>query len=297
MPIEAGDSVVVFPVARPHARRSCACNGNVWTAGAIGFTPGMKLSDAIRLAGGPSPTCTWDRCWSAGSAPTRRASSCARRSPTPPVGRSDDLPLQEDDEITVFSRSEFRGERFVVITGAVRKPGRLPYREGMTLRDALLEARRPARGRVPRVGRGGAAAEGPLGRPGRHLAARAARLDVRLRSRARRHLPRSAGPAGPGRRRPRVRPRAVRQRPDLRAAAAGSCSDSWSITGQVNFPGNYALASRTERLSDLIARAGGLTVGGLPDGRRVLPQPEGQRGPHRHRPAAGARGSARTTTT
>jgi protein involved in polysaccharide export with SLBB domain len=39
-----------------------------------------------------------------------------------------------------------------------------------------------------------------------------------------------------------------------------------AITGQVNFPGNYALASRTERLTDLIARAGGLTSEAYPTG-------------------------------
>ena len=36
--------------------------------------------------------------------------------------------LAEDDEIIVFSLSEFRSDRYIVITGAVRKQGRLPYR-------------------------------------------------------------------------------------------------------------------------------------------------------------------------
>ncbi|HEX5818297.1 MAG TPA: SLBB domain-containing protein, partial [Gemmatimonadales bacterium] len=39
-----------------------------------------------------------------------------------------------------------------------------------------------------------------------------------------------------------------------------------AITGQVNFPGNYALTSRSERLTDLIARAGGLTSEAYPTG-------------------------------
>ena len=53
---------------------------------------------------------------------------------------SDDLVLEEEDEIRVFSRSTFRTERYVAIVGAVRKPGRVPYREGMTVRDAVLLA-------------------------------------------------------------------------------------------------------------------------------------------------------------
>ena len=40
----------------------------------------------------------------------------------------------------VFSRTTFRPERFIAITGAVRSPGRILFREGMTLRDAILES-------------------------------------------------------------------------------------------------------------------------------------------------------------
>ena len=35
--------------------------GNVWVEGEVGHTPGMKLSDAIRLAGGPKPDVYLDR--------------------------------------------------------------------------------------------------------------------------------------------------------------------------------------------------------------------------------------------
>ena len=51
-PMEPGDSVVVFPVAR-RVRAVVTVSGNVWVEGPIGFTPGMRLGDAIRLAGGP----------------------------------------------------------------------------------------------------------------------------------------------------------------------------------------------------------------------------------------------------
>jgi protein involved in polysaccharide export with SLBB domain len=38
------------------------------------------------------------------------------------------------------------------------------------------------------------------------------------------------------------------------------------VGGEVRYPGRYALRRKTERLSDVIARAGGLTTEGYPDG-------------------------------
>ena len=44
--------------------------------------------------------------------------------------------------------------------------------------------------------------------------------------------------------------------------------DVIQISGEVMYPGTYTLKSKTERLSDLIARAGGLTEGGFAEGAR-----------------------------
>jgi protein involved in polysaccharide export with SLBB domain len=43
---------------------------------------------------------------------------------------------------------------------------------------------------------------------------------------------------------------------------------SVAITGQVRYPGRYSLKSKTDRLSDLLARAGGLTSEAYPEGVR-----------------------------
>ena len=53
-PLAPGDSVSVFAVA-DRRRNVITVVGNVWTPGAIGHSPGMRLSEAIRLAGGPKP--------------------------------------------------------------------------------------------------------------------------------------------------------------------------------------------------------------------------------------------------
>ena len=137
-PMAPGDSVTVLSVAE-RRRDVVMVHGNVWTPGDSRLEPWhAPLATPFAWPAAPSRTSTWDRSWSPACRAIPPGSSSARASGTRPA-RSPDLPLQEDDEITVFSRSTFRPLRYVAITGAVRKPGRVPFREGMTLRDALLE--------------------------------------------------------------------------------------------------------------------------------------------------------------
>jgi protein involved in polysaccharide export with SLBB domain len=100
----------------------------------------MRLSDAIRLAGGPKPDVYLDQILVSRLRPdsTRVQLRSAFADTTGAV--VDDIVLAEEDEITVFSRTAFRPARYVVVSGAVRSPGRITYREGMTVRDAILLA-------------------------------------------------------------------------------------------------------------------------------------------------------------
>ena len=52
------------------------------------------------------------------------------------------------------------------------------------------------------------------------------------------------------------------------ASPSGSCSGPWSSTDRCAIPGRYALVTRTDRLVDLIQRAGGLTNEAYPTGVR-----------------------------
>ena len=108
---------------------------------------------------------------------------------------TDDIVLEEEDEIRVFSRSTFRTERYVAVVGAVRKPGRVPYREGMTVRDAVLLADGLTpdawlqEAEIARLARGLASGHAGHHDPG------TARLDLSLRPPRGRDLRRTAGPA------------------------------------------------------------------------------------------------------
>ena len=261
VPMASGDSVTVHAIA-DRLRGYVTVRGNVWVEGQVGFTDGMKLSDALRLAGGTRPDLYLGRIL---VTRVREDSTMVqlRTSFADSSGRvTDDIVLQDEDEVRVFARSAFLPVQTIAIVGAVRKPGRVPYREGMTIRDAVLlaggltddaylgeaEIARVARDREPgtlattvRVpldstylfGRGlGGEYRGPPGQPAPAEGAAETTLlaydNVLI----------------------------MRQ-------SAWELQRSVALTGQVKFPGRFTLRTKTERLSEVIERAGGLTTAGV----------------------------------
>jgi protein involved in polysaccharide export with SLBB domain len=159
------------------------------------------------------------------------------------------MALQDGDDIHVFSRSTFRTQPWVTIVGAVRRSGRVLYRDGLSLRDAILLADGLSddaaldSAEIARL---------PESRP---TGALAQTIHVALDSS---YLPsRSPAVTPTGAGEILLQPYdnvLIQRRPgyDLQRLVA--------VTGQVERPGRYALTSKTERLTDLLARAGGLTT-------------------------------------
>jgi polysaccharide biosynthesis/export protein len=247
VPMSAGDSVTVYAVA-DRQRGFVTVRGNVWVEGQVGFTPGMKLSEAIRLAGGPKPDVYLPRILV-----TRMREDSTyvqlRSAFADSTGRiQDDLPLEDQDEVQVFARTTFRPQLYVAIVGAVRRPGRVPYREGMTMRDAILLADGLAQDAQLQA----EIARLPENRPPGALAQT---VPVALDSTFlfdRGGTAAAPSPAGDTPLPPYDNVLVLRQ-------GEFSLQRSVVITGQVKSPGRYSLRSKTERLAEIIARAGGLT--------------------------------------
>jgi polysaccharide export outer membrane protein len=267
-PLAAGDSVTVFSIVA-RRRNMVTVNGNVWTPGDIGYSPGMRLSDAIRLAGGPKPDVFLGQVLVARlqSDSTYLQLRSGFRDSTGVI--TNDFLLQEDDEITVYSRTSFRPERYVAVTGAVRKGGRVAYREGMTLRDALLEAGGLTEDALLTEAEIARMPDDSLRSVGGLASTFRAPLDSTYlfdRDPSGRYL----GP--PGRPAPASGAAEVSLKPYdnilVLRQPEWELQRSVSITGEVKFPGRYALLSKTERLIDLVDRAGGFTKQAYPGGVR-----------------------------
>ena len=256
--LQAGDVIRVFPIA-DRVRNRVTVLGNVWAPGAQGFTGQIRLSDALRLAGGVKPDTYLGRVLITRLRPdsSRVQLRAALRDTT--GAPLEDVVLLEDDEVRVFSLTDFRPERYVAISGAVRNGGQFAYREGMTVRDLVLLAggvqesaylREAEVARLPESRAGGVTAT-TLRVP----------LDSTYlfeRDAAGRYL----GPPGipaPQASAPEVTLRPydnvlILQQPDWELQRVVT------VRGEVRFPGTYAVTRKNERLSDLIARAGGLTT-------------------------------------
>lgn len=273
LPIESSDQVRVFAVT-DRLRNFVTVRGNVWSEGRVAYTAGMTLGEAVRQAGGPKPDTYLDQVLVSrlNSDSTRTQLRAAFADSTGQVLA--DFTLREDDEVQVFSRTAFRPVRFVIVTGAVRSPGRIAYREGMTLRDALLQA-----GGVTEAAwlREAEIARLPEDRPPGMMAvtSRVPLDSTYLVDR---------GPDGswlgpPGIDVPREGAPEVLLRPYDNVLILRQ--PEWElprmvvVSGQVSYPGTYTLRTRGERLTDLLERAGGLTSAAYPAGisffRRTLP--------------------------
>jgi protein involved in polysaccharide export with SLBB domain len=254
VPLSAGDSVTVLAVAS-RFRGYVTVKGNVWVEGQVGFTPGMKLSDAIRLAGGPRPDVYLDRILISrtNEDSTRVQLRSTFADSTGKVAQ--DIVLQDEDEISVFSRAAFYPSKYVTIVGAVHDPGRVPYREGMTMRDVVLLA-------------GGVTEDADL--TSAEIARRAAGANPGILATTIRVPLDSTFRAGAGTDGQRVAPQlGAGGVPDvplqpydnvlIMRQTGFDLQRLVYLTGQVKHPGRYALKSKTERVADLIRRAGGLT--------------------------------------
>jgi polysaccharide export outer membrane protein len=263
-PIQPGDIIRVFPIAT-RVRNRIAVQGDVWAPGPLGITPGMRVSDAIRMAGGVKPDVYLGQILITRLQPdsTRAELRAALLDTTGVV--INDIPIKEDDEIRVFSKTEFRPPRYIAISGAVRRPGQFPYSEGMTVRDLVLLSggleqsaylNEAEIARLPRDRTNGQTATTfriPLdssyiferGPNGRYLGPPG--------------LPAAAGP-----------------NPDVPVEPYDNVlilqQPNWelqrtaTITGEVRYPGSYSLRTKRERLSDLVTRAGGVTPDAYPNG-------------------------------
>jgi protein involved in polysaccharide export with SLBB domain len=137
----AGDSVTIFSIAGPR-RNAVTIKGSVWQPGTYALEPGMRLWDLIRLAGGLRPETYQGRAQILRTYPdsTKQLIGVYLGERDGRVDAADNPELMERDEVNIFARTDFVPERYVAVSGAVKRPGLIPFADSMTLRDAILLA-------------------------------------------------------------------------------------------------------------------------------------------------------------
>jgi len=284
--LETGD-VVFVPL---HGTRA-QLTGAVLRPAIYELKPGQTLVDLVRSAGGFRPNAALRRLSIHRIVPAaQRGPGLFPRTvvdlplpipvpgddPSPPSTAVEfsgvlvpGTPLEDGDSVVVDSLPPLTGTLFVAIAGMVNKPGRYPWREGMTLRDLVLLARGPKVGAYLKEAE---IASLPADRSGGQLAQT---IRVPLDSTyllERDSAGRYFGPPGltfaaSGAHDVTLKPYdnvLILRQPDF------ELQRTVFLTGEVRFPGTYSLISKNERISDLINRAGGLTPQAYPDGIRFV---------------------------
>lgn len=238
--------VVRVPAISDRVRNRIVIDGNVYSPGAQGFTSGLTLEEALRRAGGVKPDAYLGRVLvSRLRADSTRVQLRAMLRDT--TGATvEPFVLAEDDQVMVFSKTNFRQEQRVVIGGAVRTSGMYPWREGMTLRDLILQAN----GLDESAFLGAAEiARLPVEHDG-HTTAQTIRVSLDSSYVFTRN---GAMPATNDYVLQPYDNVLILREPGWRLPSAVM------LTGEVRFPGRYTVVDRGERISDLIKRAGGVT--------------------------------------
>jgi protein involved in polysaccharide export with SLBB domain len=263
-PLHAGDVVRVLEIAKRVTGRITLW-GNVWTPGSVAFAAGMQLSDALRRAGGLRPDSYLGEVLVVRLRPdsTQEIMRTSLRDTT--GATAGDFPLSDGDDITVFSLAQFRPNRYVTIAGAVRKPGQVRYRIGMTLRDLVLLS--------GGLDESALLTEAEIAHLPENRAAGATAVTVRVPLDSSYLFgggtsPNYLGP--PGIPAPAARAADVLLQPYdavlILRQPDWDLQRNVEVRGEVRYPGRYTLKSKGERLSDLLARAGGLTPDAYPNG-------------------------------
>jgi protein involved in polysaccharide export with SLBB domain len=140
-PLNGGDDVRVFAV-RTELRNTVALQGSAWQPGSFAFRPGMRLWDLISAAGGLQPD-----AYLAAAQITRLDPSDSTLSVIPtsldrdasgaPVSNPE---LQEFDVVTIVSQAEATETFPVTISGEVMNPHQEQFRRGLTLRQLVTSA-------------------------------------------------------------------------------------------------------------------------------------------------------------
>src|SRR5438132_2106053 len=285
--LETGD-VIFVPV---HGTR-VQISGGVLRPAIYELGPSESLSDLTRVAGGFRPDAELRRiaihrillAGDRGPGPVLRtvvdvalplASSTTRGSAghrgedpmsgviIPTVG------LQDGDSVVVDLVPSLGGSYYVAIAGMVIKPGQYPWHPGMTLRELVLLARGP---RVGAYLKEAEIARLPEDRTKGQLATTIREPMDSTYLFERDSLGRFVGPPGPatlGSGAPEVQLQPYDNVLILR-------QPEWDfqrtvvVMGEVRYPGTYSLRTKTERLADIINRAGGLTSQAYPDGIRFV---------------------------
>lgn len=238
--VEDGDLIQIFPVLTT-LKKTVYLRGHVKRPGSYEFKPGMTIKSLIPSFETllPDPYTDYAQIIRELPPKTERQSIFAPLQLILDGDPLSDIPLQEGDEIVVFSKEELNLRDTVSIAGKVNKPGEYLFFKGMKLRDLIFMA-----GNITQDAYLANAEIARYRTSGDEL--KLDRLQVNLREALSSDGAKQNYPLEP------------KDKVFIQGLPNWQIENFMSITGEVRYPGQYPFIPG-EKLSSVIERAGGFT--------------------------------------
>ena len=256
--LQSKDTLSIFTKERFARKDSIFVSGAVRVEIRYPYDAGrtVRVSDAINLAGGALPSATniaYIIRRDTFNAKLFEYVSIDLKTAIDNPNAKENIKLMPNDSIYVLSKEDFVEEGYIRVTGSVRKPGEYRYAKSLTLYDALLMANglklEAATNRVE-VFRVILDSINPVRTVVASIQIDKSMNIIDLKNRDFELQPYDQI--------------VVRSIPDF------GFQKIVNLTGEVKYPGQYALIDKNEKLTSIIQRAGGMTAEAFADGATLF---------------------------
>jgi protein involved in polysaccharide export with SLBB domain len=250
---QTGDVFVVSKLLNRFSNR-VKIEGAVYRPDVFELTPNLKVADLIRKADGLT-----EDAYTGRAQIIRLQEDLTRSIVSFDVAKAlngdatNNLALQREDEVLITSKQALKDSFNVFIQGEIRKPGTFEYVQGLTLKDLIIQA-------------GGFT-------DAAYKSIEIARLikrdsieqkDFRAAEIINTEIDGDISTSAAS-----IQLNAF-DVVTIRRKAGYTLPESVKITGQVQYPGPYALSARNERVSSILKRAGGYTADAFVEGAYLV---------------------------
>ena len=241
-PLQNGDSIVAGKILNRFTNR-VFIKGAVYRPGTYELTPNMTLNDLIAKADGVKPDVYSNR----GLIIREKKDLTKETLPfdvDSVLQHKTHIKLRKEDNVIINSIESMQEKRYINISGQVKKPGQYAYYDNMTVNDLIFLAggfTEAATGSYLEIARRNTQKEAAV--PNAQIATvYTLNIDKSLKVMN-----------GQG---------TFKLMPFdnvfIRRAPSYFAQKNVQVTGEVNYPGEYSIRKKNERISDLLKRAGGL---------------------------------------
>ncbi|MEQ9377781.1 MAG: SLBB domain-containing protein [Imperialibacter sp.] len=250
---KSGDVYRVGKILDRYANR-VQIKGAVFRSGSYSLSDGLTLTELIKRADGPTGDAYASRATITRTLDDLSTETISFDLAKVLSGENEDIAIQREDIVTIFSKYDLKEEYYVTITGEVNQAGEFSYSEKMTVEDLIAQAN--------------------------GLREAAAEMNIEITRRVKDlnskdisdiiviQVDKSLGMTSTGTVLEPFDHVVVRRNPNYRIERF------IQIDGEVLYPGKYAIRNVNEKISDVVKRAGGLSEFAYPKGATLIRRTE-----------------------